>query len=59
MGSIADLPYLKTNPKVIFFSDFDGTITLEDSKSKKTYGISFVPIANQQQLQAMTTWSTT
>ncbi|PLB38770.1 uncharacterized protein BDW47DRAFT_116975 [Aspergillus candidus] len=25
------LPYMKTNPKIIFFTDFDGTITLEDS----------------------------
>lgn len=33
MGSqIQDLPYLKTNPKYIFFTDFDGTITLQDSK---------------------------
>lgn len=30
MGSAA-LPYLKNNPKVIFFTDFDGTITLTDS----------------------------
>ena len=28
----SNLPYLKTNPSVIFFTDFDGTITLEDSK---------------------------
>lgn len=27
-----DLPFMKTNPSVIFFTDFDGTITLEDSK---------------------------
>ena len=34
MGSqVQDLPYLKTNPKYIFFTDFDGTITLQDSKS--------------------------
>ncbi|KAL2815799.1 phosphoserine phosphatase [Aspergillus cavernicola] len=25
------LPYLKDNPKIIFFTDFDGTITLQDS----------------------------
>ncbi|RMJ24948.1 hypothetical protein PHISP_04184 [Aspergillus sp. HF37] len=30
MGSIS-LPYLRDNPKVIFFTDFDGTITLKDS----------------------------
>lgn len=32
MGSV-DLPYIKTNPKIIFFTDFDGTITLKDSGS--------------------------
>lgn len=33
MGSIAqDLPYIRTNPKVIFFTDFDGTITIDDSE---------------------------
>jgi hypothetical protein len=26
------LPAMKTNPKIIFFTDFDGTITLKDSK---------------------------
>lgn len=31
MGSIDSLPAMKTNPKVIFFTDFDGTITLQDS----------------------------
>ena len=29
--SASDLPALKTNPKFIFFTDFDGTITLQDS----------------------------
>jgi hypothetical protein len=32
MGSI-ELPYIKTDPKIIFFTDFDGTITLKDSRS--------------------------
>lgn len=32
MGSI-ELPWIKTNPSIVFFTDFDGTITLEDSKS--------------------------
>lgn len=32
MGSVG-LPYLQDNPKIIFFTDFDGTITLLDSKS--------------------------
>ena len=31
MGSI-DLPWIHNNPSIIFFTDFDGTITLEDSK---------------------------
>lgn len=26
------LPAMKTNPKLIFFTDFDGTITLKDSE---------------------------
>ena len=29
------MPYpdaLKTNPQIIFFTDFDGTITLQDSR---------------------------
>lgn len=32
MGSMADLPAMKTNPKFIFFTDFDGTITTQDSE---------------------------
>ncbi|TPX25827.1 hypothetical protein DIZ76_011284 [Coccidioides immitis] len=31
MGSHSDLPAMQTNPKIIFFTDFDGTITLKDS----------------------------
>uniref|UniRef100_A0A093XT09 Pdp3-interacting factor 1 n=1 Tax=Talaromyces marneffei PM1 TaxID=1077442 RepID=A0A093XT09_TALMA len=33
MGSIdpSNLPYIQSNPKIIFFTDFDGTITLKDS----------------------------
>lgn len=31
MGSYDTLPAMKTDPKVIFFTDFDGTITLKDS----------------------------
>lgn len=26
MGSMAQLPAMKTNPKFVFFTDFDGTI---------------------------------
>jgi 2-hydroxy-3-keto-5-methylthiopentenyl-1-phosphate phosphatase len=44
MGST--LPYLKTNPKVIFFTDFDGTITLEDSKFIVFHAVSPVQLAN-------------
>jgi 2-hydroxy-3-keto-5-methylthiopentenyl-1-phosphate phosphatase len=31
MGSIA-LPYMATKPQLIFFTDFDGTITVDDSE---------------------------
>ena len=31
MGSVA-LPYMETKPKAIFFTDFDGTITVDDSE---------------------------
>lgn len=31
MGSVA-LPYMATKPKLIFFTDFDGTITVDDSE---------------------------
>ena len=31
MGSTA-LPYMETKPKIIFFTDFDGTITVDDSE---------------------------
>jgi hypothetical protein len=31
MGSTV-LPYMETKPKMIFFTDFDGTITVDDSK---------------------------
>ncbi|CRL21193.1 Pyridoxal phosphate phosphatase-related [Penicillium camemberti] len=32
MGSNA-LPYIETKPKLIFFTDFDGTITVDDITS--------------------------
>lgn len=42
MGSIpAALPALKTNPKFIFFTDFDGTITIQDSNDYMTDNIGF------------------
>lgn len=39
--SSADLPALKTNPKHIFFTDFDGTITIQDSNDFMTDNIGF------------------
>ncbi|KAF6786834.1 phosphoserine phosphatase [Colletotrichum sojae] len=42
MGSqVTDTPALTTNPKFIFFTDFDGTITLEDSNDFLTDNIGF------------------
>ncbi|KAF1942986.1 hypothetical protein EJ02DRAFT_344293 [Clathrospora elynae] len=45
MGSIqndvADLPAMKSNPKFIFFTDFDGTITLQDSNDFMTDNIGY------------------
>lgn len=29
------LPYMKTQPKLIFFTDFDGTITVDDSECRR------------------------
>ncbi|CRG92318.1 hypothetical protein PISL3812_09375 [Talaromyces islandicus] len=40
MGSTA-LPYIQTNPKIIFFTDFDGTITMEDSNDYLTDNLGF------------------
>ncbi|PSN62015.1 2-hydroxy-3-keto-5-methylthiopentenyl-1-phosphate phosphatase-like protein [Corynespora cassiicola Philippines] len=37
----AALPAMKTNPKFIFFTDFDGTITLQDSNDFLTDTIGF------------------
>lgn len=43
MGSapVSDLPALKTSPKYIFFTDFDGTITLQDSNDFMTDNVGF------------------
>ncbi|CAN8102558.1 unnamed protein product [Discula destructiva] len=41
MGSNPALPALKTSPKYIFFTDFDGTITLQDSNDFMTDNIGF------------------
>ncbi|PGH08186.1 hypothetical protein GX51_01340 [Blastomyces parvus] len=40
MGSI-EMPAMKTNPKVIFFTDFDGTITLKDSNDYMTDNLGY------------------
>jgi hypothetical protein len=32
MGAQTGLPAMQTSPKFIFFTDFDGTITLQDSE---------------------------
>ncbi|KAJ5172084.1 hypothetical protein N7492_004677 [Penicillium capsulatum] len=32
---MATLPYIKTQPKLIFFTDFDGTITVDDSECRR------------------------
>ncbi|PNS18859.1 Pdp3-interacting factor 1 [Sphaceloma murrayae] len=39
--SASDLPAMKTSPKFIFFTDFDGTITLRDSNDYLTDNIGF------------------
>jgi 2,3-diketo-5-methylthio-1-phosphopentane phosphatase len=45
MGSTVPiaLPALKTNPKFIFFTDFDGTITQQDSNDFMTDNLGFGP----------------
>lgn len=40
MGSV-ELPWISTNPSVVFFTDFDGTITLEDSNDYLTDELGF------------------
>ncbi|KAL1955736.1 hypothetical protein VTO42DRAFT_8134 [Malbranchea cinnamomea] len=41
MGSIDTLPAMKTNPRIIFFTDFDGTITLKDSNDFLTDNLGY------------------
>ncbi|KAF2204395.1 hypothetical protein GQ43DRAFT_387999 [Delitschia confertaspora ATCC 74209] len=51
MGStlaISDLWAMKTNPKFIFFTDFDGTITLQDSNDYMTDNIGYGPEKRKQ-----------
>ncbi|ORY62892.1 HAD-like domain-containing protein [Pseudomassariella vexata] len=40
-GTSSALPALQTNPKAIFFTDFDGTITLQDSNDFMTDNLGF------------------
>lgn len=40
-NAVSDLPAMKTNPKFIFFTDFDGTITLQDSNDFLTDNIGY------------------
>ncbi|PGH31791.1 hypothetical protein GX50_05457 [[Emmonsia] crescens] len=40
MGSV-ELPAMKTKPKIIFFTDFDGTITLKDSNDFLTDNLGY------------------
>ncbi|EEP76319.1 conserved hypothetical protein [Uncinocarpus reesii 1704] len=54
MGSHEVLPAMKTNPKIIFFTDFDGTITLQDSMQLPLpYFLPSRIYANEAILQAM------
>lgn len=50
MGSINydALPALKNNPKYIFFTDWDGTVTLQDSNDYLTDTIGFGPALRKQ-----------
>lgn len=41
MGSVNDTPALATNPKFIFFTDFDGTVTTADSNDFMTDNLGF------------------
>lgn len=41
MGSVSDTPALATNPKFIFFTDFDGTVTTADSNDFMTDNLGF------------------
>ncbi|KAI9717214.1 MAG: hypothetical protein M1828_007407 [Chrysothrix sp. TS-e1954] len=46
---MADLPAMKTSPKFIFFSDFDGTITLADSNDFLTDNIGYGQAQRKQE----------
>ncbi len=59
MGSYT-LPAMQTNPKFIFFTDFDGTITLSDSNDFLTdnlgYGQKLRKLGNQDVLMGKTSF---
>lgn len=40
-NALAELPAMKTNPRFIFFTDFDGTITLQDSNDFMTDNLGY------------------
>lgn len=46
--STSALPALKTNPKFIFFTDFDGTITVNDSNDYLTDNLGFGQVLRRQ-----------
>ncbi|KAI1494338.1 HAD-like domain-containing protein [Biscogniauxia mediterranea] len=48
MSSSNSLPALRTRPKAIFFTDFDGTITLQDSNDWMTDNLGFGPELRKQ-----------
>lgn len=62
MGSVtpSSLPALRTNPKAIFFTDFDGTITLDDSNDYMTdnlgYGVELRQKGNKDTLHGVKTF---
>lgn len=41
MGSISNLPAMRTSPKYVFFTDFDGTITTRDSNDFMTDNLGY------------------
>lgn len=47
-NTLAELPAMKTNPKFIFFTDFDGTITLQDSNDFMTDNLGYGPERRRQ-----------
>jgi len=50
MGSVDPpaLPYLSTSPHFLFFTDFDGTITQQDSNDYLTDNLGFGPVLRKE-----------